>query len=132
MLNFCVDGMCFLSDKYIESNNDIFIKMVQPVSEIADFGDFTFFRAKSIWCRKLNRNKKGLNFETGVQYLAKCTPQNSKVYHCALCGDPIDPEEFMQLENYIYMQKECFSQYCDLPNGELKKGLKEFMIGNVI
>jgi hypothetical protein len=132
MINFSNNGMCFESDTQIGLNKDICIKMVEPLEKNSEFGGYTFFRAKTKWCKNLNGRHKDPTFETGVQYLSRCKSESGKVYHCALSGDAIDPEKIRQLDDHIYMQKECYDQYCELPDGRLKKELKEYMIGNVL
>ena len=51
---------------------------------------------------------------------------------CDLCGEKVPSEEILEIEDFVYLCNSCFNYLKDLPEGKIKEGIKEFLIGNVI
>ncbi len=53
-------------------------------------------------------------------------------YPCSLCGEIIPYGKIHSVEEFVYLLSHCFNHYKSLPDGMIKKSIKDFLIGNVI
>jgi len=51
---------------------------------------------------------------------------------CDLCGEKVSSEEILEIEDFVHLCNSCFNYFKGLPEGKIKQGIKEFLIGNVI
>ena len=136
MYNTSLNGMYFESERALQPESDICIKMVTHSSEEPGSEACKAFRARVKWCEK--RNKGGIScYGIGIQYLAKShTVYGGKVHglkcSCDLCGEKVPSEEIFELEDPVYLCSSCFNYLEDLPEGKTKESVKEFLIGNII
>ena len=129
-------GVYFESERALQPESDICIKMVTHSSEEPGSEACKAFRARVKWCEK--RNKGGIScYGIGIQYLAKShTVYGGKVHglscSCDLCGKKVPSEEILEIGDLAYLCSSCFNYLEDLPEGKTKESVKEFLIGNVI
>lgn len=51
---------------------------------------------------------------------------------CDLCGEKVRSDEILEIEDHVCLCNSCFNYFKDLPEGKIKEGIMEFLIGNVI
>ena len=136
MYNSSLGGVYFESERALQPESDICIKMVTHSSEESGLEDCKDCRARVKWCEK--RNKSGIScYGIGIQYLAKShTVCGGKVHglscSCDLCGEKVPSEEILESEDLVYLCSSCLNYFEDLPEGKIKESVKEFLIGNII
>jgi hypothetical protein len=136
LYNSSQGGVYFESERALQPESDICIKVVTHLSEEPGSEVCTACRARVKWCEK--RNKSGIScYGIGIQYLAKSnTLYGGKVYglscSCDLCGEKVPSDEIIEIEDLVYLCNSCFNYFKDLPEGKIKESVKEFLVGNVI
>jgi hypothetical protein len=136
MFNSSLSGVYFESERALQPESDICIKMVPQLSEAPEPELCRACRARVKWCEKIN--KSGIScYGIGVQYLAEShTVDGGKVHgltsSCDLCGEKVPSDEILEIEDHVHLCHCCFNHFEDLPEGKIKEGIKEFLIGNVI
>ena len=136
MYNTSLNGMYFESESSLQPESDICIKRVTHLSEEPEPEVCKACRARVKWCEKIN--KSGIScYGIGLQYLAKShTVFGGKVHglgcSCDLCGEKMPSNEILEIEDHVCLCHSCFNYFEDLPEGKIKEGIKEFLIGNVI
>jgi hypothetical protein len=138
MYNTSLNGMYFESGRALQPESDICIKRVTHLSEAPELEVCKacpcWGRVK--WCEKIN--KSGIScYGIGLQYLAKShTVDGGKVHGlsclCDLCDEKVASDEILEIEDHVCLCHSCFNYFEDLPEGKIKEGIKEFLIGNVI
>ena len=136
MYNSSLGGVYFESERALQPESDICIKMVTHPSEEPGPEAIKACRARVKWCQR--RNKCGIScYGIGTQYLAEGhTLYGEKVHglscSCDLCGEKVPSEEILENEDFVYLCHSCFNYLADLPEGKIKESIKEFLIGNVL
>jgi hypothetical protein len=136
MYNTSLNGMYFESERALQPESDICIKMVTHLSEETEPEACKACRARVKWCQKID--KSGIScYGIGIQYLAKShTVDGGKVHGlsctCNLCGEKVPSDEILEIEDFVYLCHSCFNYLEGLPEGQIKESIKEFLIGNVI
>ncbi|MBW2429776.1 MAG: PilZ domain-containing protein [Deltaproteobacteria bacterium] len=136
MFNSSLGGLYFESERALQPESDICIKMVTHPSEEPGPETFKACRARVKWCQK--RNKSGIFcYGVGIQYLAKSPTVYGEKAHglgcsCDLCGEKVPSGEILENEDFIYLCRSCFNYLAGLPEGNIKESIKEFLIGNVL
>jgi hypothetical protein len=129
--NYSSDGMRIEDSIHLEPDTYISIKIIKPLPKNGAVEDFRHYRAKIKWCRcedVLDKTVCG----KGVQHVAKCSYEKAPIYYCALSGEEIPEGELRLIDDFVYLRRECYQQYTELPNGFIKKALKNYMDGNVV
>ncbi len=124
-------GMCFQTNLAAKTETNIRIKPLNYLPDTAGPEAFRFYEAKVKWCRDLSGAKAPL-YGVGVQYLVKSQNIEGPDYPCSLCGDIIPYGKIHRVEEFVYLCLPCFKHYQSLPEGMIKKGVMDFLIGNVI
>jgi hypothetical protein len=136
MYNTSPNGMYFESERALQPETDICIKMATHLSEEPEPEAFKVCRARVKWCEKIN--KSGIScYGIGIQYLAESHTVDGRKVHglsrsCDLCGEERHSEEILEIEDYVYLCNRCFNYLGGLPEGKIKESIREFLIGNVI
>jgi hypothetical protein len=138
MYNTSLNGMYFESERALLPESDICIWRVTHLSEALEpeVCKDCLCRGRVKWCEKIN--KSGIScYGIGVQYLAEShTVDGGKVHglscSCDLCGEKVATDEILEIEDHVCLCNSCFNYFEELPEGKIKEGIKEFLIGNVI
>lgn len=124
-------GMCFETDCTAEAETNIRIKTLHYLPDTAGPEAYRFYEAKVKWCRGMPAAKIP-RYGIGVQYLVKSENVEGPDHPCSLCGDIIPYGNIHCVEEFVYLCSPCFKHYRSLPEGMIKKGVMDFLIGNVI
>ena len=124
-------GMCFETDCAAKTETNIRIKTLNYSPNANGPEAYRIYEAKVKWCRDLPYEDKR-RYGVGVQYLIKSQNIEGPDYPCSLCGDIISYGKINCVEEFVYLCSPCFKHYQSLPEGMPKKGIMDFLIGNVI
>lgn len=53
-------------------------------------------------------------------------------YSCDLCGIELPSGKIQETDDFIFLCISCFNYLEDLPEGQIKESIKDFLLGNVI
>jgi len=124
-------GMYFESDYAPKTKINIRIKTLNYLPNTNGPEAYKFYEAKVKWCRDLPTTDAS-RYGVGVQYLVKSQNIEGTDYPCSLCGEIIPYGKIHSVEEFVYLCSHCFNHYKSLPDGMIKKSIKDFLIGNVI
>ena len=124
-------GMCFETGYAPKLTTNIRIKTLNYLPNTNGPEAYNFYEAKVKWYRDLPTKDKP-HYGVGVQYLVKSQNIEGPDYQCSLCGDIIPHGKIHRVEEFVYLCLPCFKHYQSLPEGMIKKGVMDFLIGNVI
>ena len=138
MYNSSLSGVYFESERTLQPESDICIKMITQLSEEPEPDVCKAYpcRGRVKWCKKIH--KSGIScYGIGIQYLAEShTVDGGKVRGlgrlCDLCGEKVPSEDILEIEDFVYLCNRCFQYLGGMPEGKIKESIKEFLIGNVI
>lgn len=136
MCNSGLGGMYFESERALQPGSDICIKMENHSSDESGPEAFKAYRAKVKWCKKIDKSETSC-YGIGIQYLAKShTVYGGNVHgltcSCDLCGEKVPSGEILENEDFVCLCINCFNYLEELPEGNIKESIKQFLIGNVI
>ncbi|MGA8181134.1 MAG: PilZ domain-containing protein [Desulfobacterales bacterium] len=124
-------GMCFETDCAAKAETNIRIKTLNYLPDTNGPEAYRFYEAKVKWCRDLPA-AEAPRYGVGVQYVVKSQNIEGPDYPCSLCGDIIPHGKIHCVEEFVYLCSSCFKHYQSLPDGMIKKGVMDFLMGNVI
>ena len=131
MYNFSETGMYFQSDQLVRPSSDICIRLKKCRSKAVAPPTHRFYRAKVRWCRE-RPHKRRRSYGVGVQYVVNHPTIQGPVYVCGLCEAMIPYGEIHQVDEFAYACARCFQNFDALPEGLIKHGIENFMLGNVL
>lgn len=134
--NSSAGGMYFESDHSIKPKSDICIKMINYRADTSGPEAYKAYRAKVRWCKKIDKDDTS-RYGIGIQYLVKShTVYGGNVHgstcSCDLCGEKMSSGEIQETDDFICLCMNCFKYLDELPEGNIKESIKEFLTGNVI
>lgn len=129
--NYSESGIYFETDYAPKVNSNICIKPLNYLPNTNGPEAYQFYEAKVKWCRHLSA-KEVICYGIGAQYLVKSQTIDGPGHPCSLCGEIIPYGKIHSVEEFVYLCSHCFNHYKSLPDGMIKKSIKDFLIGNVI
>ena len=136
MYNSSAGGMYFESDHSIKPKSDICIKMINYRADTSGPEAYKAYRAKVRWCKKIDKDDTSC-YGIGIQYLVKSHTVyggnvHGSTFSCDLCGEKMSSGEIQETDDFICLCMNCFKYLDELPEGNIKESIKEFLTGNVI
>lgn len=116
MYNNSTGGLYFESGHGLRPGAGIFVKV--PEAYLTD--DFAESRAEIMWARK---TVAGAFFGMGARYIFN---------ECNLCSNLIPPREMHVTEQYVCLCESCYQMLGGLPEGNVKSGIENYILGNVL
>jgi len=129
--NYSESGIYFETDYAPKANANICIKPLNYLPNTNGPEAYQFYEAKVKWYRHLSV-KEVTCYGIGAQYLIKSQTIDGPDYPCSLCGENISYGKIHSIDDFVYLCSHCFKHYQLLPDGMIKKSIKDFLIGNVI
>ena len=130
-LNISENGMYFETDYAPKTKANIRIKPLNYLHNTNGPEVYKFYEAKVKWFRDLADTDASL-YGVGVQFLVKSQTIDGPDHLCSLCEENIPYGEIHSIDEFVYLCSHCFRHFKSLPNGTIKKSIKDFLIGNVI
>ena len=88
-----------------------------------DETDFPTCFAEVIWCKKTEKSDAETGYNVGLQCVK---------YECMLCHAPLESSDLQDMESDRSMCPKCASSYDSICDGNIKKSIKNIMIGNIL
>jgi hypothetical protein len=136
MYNYSPGGMYFEALESLELNSQIKI-IIPNYSPDADGPEASqSYLAEIRWCQKL-ADQKSSRFGVGVEII-KSIPERFKNIEtqkrqtCDLCGKWMLTASVCRLDGSICLCQDCFHRMDEMPESNIKSGIKRFLNGNVV
>jgi hypothetical protein len=129
--NYSWEGMLIEDSNRLKPDTHIFVKILKPLPQYGAIKDSLAFHAEIKWCHSKNVHNKRL-YGMGIQHVNRLSYKNTPIYHCALCGEKIPYDQLLFVDDFLYLSPNCFDKFSKLDDGVLKKGIEDYMFGNVI
>lgn len=129
--NISENGMYFVTDCAPETKANIRIKPLKYLQNENGPQVYKFYEAKVKWFRDLANMDEPL-VGVGVQFLVKSQTVDGPDHLCGLCEENIPYGKIYLADDFVYLCPHCFEHFKTLPDGAIKKNIKDFLIGNVI
>lgn len=124
-------GMYFETECAPEAKTNIRIKPLNYLPNKNGPESYKFYEAKVKWHRDLT-TRGTFRYGVGVQYLVKSQNVDGPDHPCSLCGENIPYGKIHSIDEFVYLCPHCFKHFESLPDGTIKKNIKDFLIGNVL
>ena len=131
ILNSSEGGMYFETECATEPKANIRIKPLNYLPNTNGPEAYKFYEAKVKWQRNLTTTDAS-RYGVGVQFLVKSQTIDGPDHLCSFCEENIPYGEIHSIDEFVYLCSHCFKHYKSLPDGTIKKSIKDFLIGNVI
>lgn len=130
-LNISENGMYFETVCAPKMKSNICIKPLNALQNKNGLELYNFYEAKVKWFRDLADVDAPL-YGVGVQFLVKSQTIDGPEHLCSLCEENIPYGAIHSIDEFVYLCSHCFKHFKSLPDGRIKKSVKDFLIGNVI
>jgi hypothetical protein len=136
MYNFSQDGLYFESFQPLELNSQINIIMPNYSPDANGPETSQSYLAVIRWCQKIS-DEKSSQFGVGVEILERSHErftniETQKRKSCDLCDKLLLMASVCRIDGSICLCPDCFDRLDEMPEGEVKSGIKRFLDGNVL
>jgi len=118
MINSCVGGMAFISDRELKPGDGILIKMADVAPDPYWLEAKRDYLAEVRWCIK-KEDASSSRYRIGVRFLVET---------CRLCDKTIH-QDSAEAEDLC---EDCMDNQCSLSDGTIKDCIDKFLMGNVL
>jgi hypothetical protein len=134
--NFCEGGLYFESLQPLELNSQINIIMPNYSPDAHGPEAFQSYLAEIRWCQKIS-DEKSSQFGVGVEILERSHErftniESQKRKSCDLCDKLLLTASVCRIDGSICLCPDCFDRLDEMPEGNIKSGIKRFLDGNVL
>jgi hypothetical protein len=133
--NFSKTGMYFEQPTIVMPQEGIHIIMstYSPSAEGPD--SFRYYLARAVWCRSI-ANDANPRYGCGARLLKRNRQADGInaeiIYHtCDMCGARIPCQDLRKTEEFLYLCPSCEWHLVAIPEGHLRRSIKQFVAGNV-
>ena len=136
MYNFSDGGLYFESLQPLALNSQINIIMPNYSQDASGPEAFQTYLAVIRWCRKIS-GEKSPQFGVGVEILEKSHArvtniEKQKRHTCDLCDKLLLEASVCRIDGSICLCPDCFDRLDEIPEGQVKSGIKRLLDGNVL
>jgi hypothetical protein len=129
--NYSPEGMNIEDTTRLKPDTHIFVRILKPLPHYGAVNEPMVFHTQIKWCHcKDTHNQKLCGM--GLQHVSKSSFENVPTYHCALCGEEIQGDQLLFVDDFLYLSSACFDMFTDLEDGVIKNGIEDYMNGNII
>ncbi len=134
--NFSEGGMFFKSLHPLRVNSQINITMPNYSPNAQGPEAFSSYVAEVRWCQKIS-DEKSSQFGVGVKILDKSQELQPKIekpqhHSCDLCDKSLLAASVCRIDGSICLCPDCFDRLDEMPEGQVKSGIKRLLDGNVL
>ena len=136
MYNFSEGGLYFDSLQPLEPNSKINIIMPNYSPETDGPEAYRSYLAVIRWCQKISEEKSS-QFGVGVKILERSHERTTNIepqqrQTCDLCDKLLLMASVCRIDGSICVCPDCFDRLDDMPEGNIKSGIKRILDGNVL
>ena len=136
MYNFSQGGLYFEPIQFLEPHTQINIIMPNYSPDTNGPEAFQSYLAVVRWCQKLP-DEKSSRFGVGVEIIERSHDrfinlETQKKKSCDLCGELMLTASVCRLDGSICLCPDCFHRLDEMPESDIKSGIKRYLDGNVL